>query len=87
MRTTLNIEDEALLVIRKYAEERQIPLGQAASDLIYRGVESLPQFKMKNGWVIFELPPATPPITAETIDEWEKADYEDEHHRAFSPRR
>jgi hypothetical protein len=34
MRTTLNIEDEALLVIKKYAEERAIPLGRAASDLV-----------------------------------------------------
>ena len=32
-RTTLNIDDEALLVIRKYAEEREIWLGRAASDL------------------------------------------------------
>jgi hypothetical protein len=33
----VNIEDEALSVIRKYAEEREISLGQAASDLVHRG--------------------------------------------------
>jgi hypothetical protein len=87
MRTTLNIEDDALLVIKKYAEKREISLGQAASDLVHRGAESLPQFKTKNGWVVFELPPGTPPLTNETLDEWEKADHGEEHRRAFSPRR
>jgi hypothetical protein len=87
MRTTLNIEDQALKVIKKYAEERKIPLGQAASDLVHRGAESLPQFKTKNGWVIFELPPDTPSLTSEVLNEWEKAEYEDEHRRAISPRR
>ena len=87
MRTTLNIEDEALLVIRKYAEEREISLGQAASDLVHRGAESLPRYKTKNGWVVFEIPPGTPPLTNEMLDEWEKAEHEEEHRRAFSPRR
>lgn len=87
MRTTLNIEDDALSVIRKYAEERKISLGQAASDLVHRGAESLPQFKTKHGWVVFEPSPVTPPLTNELLDEWEKAEYEEEHRRAFSPRR
>lgn len=87
MRTTLNIEDEALLVIKKYAEERKISLGQAASDLVHRGAESLPKFKMKNGWVVFELPPGTRPLTNEILDKWEEEDYVEEHRRAFSPRR
>lgn len=87
MRTTLNIEDAALSVIRKYAEEREISLGQAASDLVYRGAGSLPQFKTKNGWVVFELPPGAPPISKETLDKWENAEHEEEHRRAFSPRR
>ena len=87
MRTTLNIEEEALLVIKKYAEVREISLGQAASDLVHRGAESVPRFKMKNGWVIFELPPGTPPITNEMLDEWEQEEYGEEYRRALSPRR
>lgn len=83
----MNIEDGALSVIRKYAEERAISLGQAASDLVHRGAGSLPQFNMKNGWVVFDLPAGTPPLTGEMLDEWEKAEYEEEHRRAFSPRR
>jgi hypothetical protein len=87
MRTTLNIEDEALSAIRKYANERGSSPGQAASDLVHRGARSLPQFKTKNGWVVFELPPGTPQITGEKLGEWEKAEHTEEHRRAFSPRR
>ncbi len=87
VRTTLNIDDEALSVLKKYAGDRQISLGQAASDLVQRGALSLPQFETKNGWVVFDLPPGTPPLTNEMLDDWEKTDYEEEHRRAFSPRR
>ena len=86
MRTTLNIDDDALLVIKKYADEREISLGQAASDLVHRGAESLPRFKTKNGWVVFDLPPGTPPLTNEMLDQWEEEDNAEEHRRAFSPR-
>ncbi len=87
MRTTLNIEDEALAAVKRHADARKISLGQAASDLIYRGAGSVPQFKMKNGWVIFDLPENSPQITNETLDALEEADYVEEHRRAFSPRR
>jgi hypothetical protein len=52
----LNIDEDALLVIKRYAEERELSLGRAASDLIHRGAESIPQFNSKNGWVIFDVP-------------------------------
>ena len=87
MRTTLNIEDEALEGIKKYAEHRSISLGDAASALILRGIESVPQFKTENGWVIFDLPAGAPPLTNELLDEWENTDHGEEFSRAFSPRR
>jgi hypothetical protein len=87
MRTTLNIEDAALNLIRKYAEEREISLGQAVSDLVHRGAESLPRFQTRNGWVVFELPPGTPALTNEMIEESETQAQEEEYRRAFSPRR
>lgn len=86
MRTTLNIEDEAFLLIKKYAEERAISLGQAASDLVHRGAESIPRFKLKNGWVLFELALGSSPITNDHLADFEKTDNEAEHQRAFSPR-
>jgi hypothetical protein len=87
MRTTLNIEEDAFSTVKKYAEDRGISLGHAASDLIHRGAESVPQFKTKNGWVIFEVPAGTPPITSETVEKLEKAEYDEEFRSALSPRR
>lgn len=87
MRTTLNIEDEALATLKKYAEERRLSLGDAASDLIQRGAGSLPAFRKKNGFVIFDLPPGAPQVTNELLDRWENEDYEEEYRRALSPRR
>lgn len=87
MRTTINIEDDAIVMIKNYAQEREISLGQAASDLIHRGVESLPRFAMKDGWVVFDLPPGSPALTSDAVAAAEEADYLEEHRRAFSPRR
>jgi hypothetical protein len=87
MRTTLNIEDEAFEAIRKYAEERRVSLGRAASDLVNRGAETLPEFKMRNGWALLEPAPGTPPLTLEQIKQWQEDDYEEEYQRAISPRR
>jgi hypothetical protein len=87
MRTTLNIEDAAFGQIKKYAEERGVSLGRAASDLVHRGAESLPKFKMKNGWVILERPPGSPPITSEYLEKIKQQEEEDEYRRAFPPRR
>ncbi len=40
MRTTLNIDEDALNAVRKYAEERHISLGEAATTLIARGPQT-----------------------------------------------
>jgi hypothetical protein len=87
MRTTLNIEDEALEAAGRYAEERDIPLGKAVSDLVYLGVQALPQFRTKNGWVVFDLPAGTTVLNQETLDAFEKTEHDEEYERAFSPRR
>lgn len=41
------------------------------------GAENLPEFETKNGWVQFEKPPGTAPLTNERLEEWERADYDD----------
>ena len=87
MRTTLNISDEAISTLKTYAEERDMSLGQAASDLIYRGALSLPKFKTRNGFPLLERPAGSPPITAEMIEAAENEQYAEEYRRAISPRR
>ena len=86
MRTTLNIEDNVLMMIKDYAEKRDVSLGRAVSDLVQRGAETMPRYKKKNGWVQFESAGARR-ITGKMMDAWEKADYKEESRRAFSPRR
>ena len=83
----MNIEEDALLVIKQYAEEREISMGQAASDLVHRGAESLPRFKTKNGWAILDVPARSKPLTNEVLDNHEAMDYEEEYQRAISPGR
>jgi hypothetical protein len=85
MRTTLNIDPPAFDVIRRYAEEQNVSLGQAASDLIQRGAESLPQFRTRNGWVQFELVgPGVASLSADTVKNWEEEQIDEEAGRAFS---
>jgi hypothetical protein len=87
MRTTLNIDDEALAEVRKYAEQRSVSLGEAASSLIFRGAGGLPTFRKKNGWVVFDTPPDASVLTNELLDAWETSDLQDELHNAITPRR
>jgi hypothetical protein len=87
VRTTVDIKPEAMAVIRKYAEDRSVSLGKAVSDLVQLGAENLPEFKTKNGWVSFDVSPDLPPVTDETLKQWEKEDSEEEYRRAISPRR
>jgi len=87
MRTTLNIDDEAISVLRKYASERHLSLGAAASELIHRGVQSIPVFKKRNGFALLELPPGSPPITNELLMKIEEEHYEEEYRRAMFPQR
>lgn len=87
MRTTLNIEDEALAKLKKYAEQRNLSLGAAASSLIEQGLEAQPKFKTKNGFAIFDLPPGSPPVTTERVKQIQAKLDEEEYQRAMSPRR
>ena len=41
MRITLNLDDDAHELLRRYAESRSITMGDAASSLLRRGWESL----------------------------------------------
>lgn len=87
MRTTLNIEDEALTALKEYAAARDLSLGQAASDLICKAVDSLPVLKKRNGIPLLEAPPGAPPITLEAIEAAENEEYAEEYRRAMAPRR
>lgn len=71
MRTTLNLDDDALALVREYSEKRSIALGKAASELLRKGAASPTPTRLVNGFVIFDIPPGGPKITKERIKELE----------------
>jgi hypothetical protein len=69
MCTTITIEDDAFATASTYARARAIKLGQAVSELIRRGsAEKLP-LKLKDGIWVFDLPPDTPRVTAQQVQQ------------------
>ena len=60
MRTTLNLQDDAFKVASAYADARAMKLGDAVSELVRRGVESLKEprttMKKKNGVWVMDVP-------------------------------
>jgi len=83
VRTTLNIDDDALAMTRRHAKERGILPGQTASDLIHREVGSLPRFELKDGWVVFDHPQGALPLTSELVAAAAELDYVEEYQRAL----
>jgi len=71
MRTTLNLDDDALRILREYSEERSLALGKAASELMRKGGASPTPTRLVNGFVVFEIPPGGPKIGSERVRELE----------------
>lgn len=67
MRTTLNLEDDVLEDVKRYAEERRIALGKAVSDLVRRGLNAPYPTRVVNGWHVAILPPDSPEVTTEDV--------------------
>ena len=65
MRTTLNLPDDVTDVIRAIAEARGVSLGDAAADLIRRGLRSEVVLGEDRGIPCFSLPADAAPITLE----------------------
>ncbi len=53
MRTTWNVEDDVVKQVKEYARERSIPAGEAASELIRRGLHAGVPTKRENGILVF----------------------------------
>ena len=64
MRTTLNLEDDAIATARAYAHARAIKIGQAVSELIRRGSSGKASMKQVEGVWVFDLPADAPKVTA-----------------------
>jgi hypothetical protein len=71
MRTTLNLDDDALKMVKQYSEARSVALGKAASELVRRGYSTPTPTRLVNGIVVFDVPPDSPKITTERVNELE----------------
>ena len=67
MRTTLNLDDDVLEMVRQYSEARSVALGKAASDLVRKGFNTPTRTRIVNGLVVFDLPSESPRITSESV--------------------
>jgi predicted XRE-type DNA-binding protein len=67
MRTTLAIDDDILEQVKEYAEQRNLSMSKAASDLIRRGISRPAPTHMENGLRVFSRSADSPLITTELI--------------------
>ena len=68
MRTTINLEDDLLTDIKRYAEQRSVSVGKAVSDLVRRGLTAPRPTKVVRGFHVVVLPPDSPPVTSADVE-------------------
>lgn len=67
MRTTINLDDEVLREAKAYAERASVPLGEAVSRLLRRGLAAGARTHKIHGLTVFDLPPDSPTVTVEDV--------------------
>lgn len=67
MRTTLNLDDDALKILREYSQTRSLALGKAASELVRLGANAPLRMRLVNGFWTVDLPKGGKKITTERV--------------------
>jgi hypothetical protein len=67
MRTTLTLDDDIVLKVKTYAENRSLALGKAVSELVRRGFNAPVKTRVVNGLVVFDLPNEEDQVTSELV--------------------
>jgi hypothetical protein len=67
MRTTINLDDDVLPLLKEYAESRSMALGKATSELVRRGLSAPVQTRLVNGFHAVVLPHGSPKVTSEKV--------------------
>ena len=65
MRTTLDIQDEVLEQVKRYAVARSMPTGVAASYLLQQALNRPLGTRVENGFEVFDVPGDSPVVTLE----------------------
>ena len=71
MRTTINLDDDIVSVVKHYAESRSVGLGKAVSELVRRGIAAPIPTRTVNGLLIFDPPADSPKVTTKRVRELE----------------
>ena len=71
MRTTLNLDDDILPLVKQYAKKRAVGLSRAVSELLRRGIRASHPTRLVNGILVFDLPPDSPRITSKHVHDLE----------------
>lgn len=66
MRTTLNIDDDVMRVVRSLASHQGKPVGQVVSELVRRGLKPAAPSRQE-GFPLFDVPGNAPAITPEMV--------------------
>ena len=67
MRTTLQIDDDVYEVARSLAAAERRSLGEIVSRLARQGLAPRANVRERNGFPVFEVPPAEHPITPDMV--------------------
>ena len=68
MRTTVNLDDEALRAVRSLARDRGESLGTVISGLIREALSPPDQITYEGTFPVFQVREGSPPITPEMVD-------------------
>jgi hypothetical protein len=67
MRTTISIDDDLMVLVRRHARGRRVSLGRAISDLVHKALTSQTPIRRERGVVVFDLPGDSPAVTTEDV--------------------
>ena len=69
MRTTLNLDDDVVELLKEYAESRSVALGRAASELVRKGLAAPVQTRLVNGFHAVVLPAGSAKVSSQQVKE------------------
>lgn len=67
MRTTINLDDDLVPIVKQYAESRAVGLGKAVSELVRRGIAAPLPVCTVNGLLVFDPPSDSPRVTTKKV--------------------
>jgi hypothetical protein len=71
MRTTLNLDDDILQMVRGYATRRLLTLSEEVCGLVRKGLRPPMRTRTVNGIQVFDVPPDSPRIASRRVKELE----------------